>query len=139
MADHEEFDKEDEHEHTEECGHTPADHERMERLNTNMKKFLAENAEDMLETGMYEKLKNKIEKRLRAAGINPSLTTLKIFREGFEFGMFASQNVSNHVGPILAGINKMVLDKEKKSPIPKIDITKSVPMPPKEDGPAKQE
>lgn len=130
-----EFDKDDEHEHTAECGHTPEEHARMERLQKNFRKFLADNADDMLDPETYIKLKNKIEKRLKQAGITPSLTTLKVFREGYEFGLISHINMHNEVGRIFSGINKMVTEREPKKPKVAIDITKSLPLPPgKEDG-----
>lgn len=135
-----EFDREDDHEHSSDCGHTPEQHKklqgRVDRLQKNFKKFLADNADDMLEPGMYEKLVTKLEKRLRMQGLNPSsLSTIKAFREGFEFGIITHMNVGSEAGRIFAGINKMVMDKEKKGPQLDIDITKSKPLPLKEDDP----
>lgn len=128
-----EFDKDDE---GEDCGHTSEEHAKLngraDRLLENMKKFLAENAQDMLEDGQYDKLVKKIEKRLRTQDINPSLNNLKTFREGFEFGMVIHVNVGSQVVPVFAGISKMITDMEKKSK-PVIDITKSMPMPPKNE------
>lgn len=130
-----EFDRDDNHD-TSDCGHTDEEHAEMERkmkgraerLQTNFKKFLAENAEDMMEEGQYDKLKTKVEKRLRRAGISPSLTSLKIFREGFEFGMMTFMQLGGEGAKVFAGINKIVADKENKIPKMEIDISKSKPL-----------
>lgn len=126
---HSEFDdEEDEHEHSEGCGHTPDQHARMKRVQKNFEKFLADSAADMMEPGHFDKLQKKVEKSLRGIGCSMSLTNLKVMIEGFKFGMMTHMQVPNDLPSILAALQKMVSDREKKRPV--IDITKSKPLPP---------
>lgn len=128
---HSEFDDEDEHEHTADCGHSEEQHARMERVQKNFEKFLADSAADLMEPDMYEKLQKKVEKNFRKIECTMSYQNLKIFREGFEFGFMTQMQVPNELPKILAAVQKMVQDREKKRPI--IDITKSKPLPPNEE------
>ncbi len=136
------WDKDDENEdgeHSNNCGHTDAEHAEMKkqalekraRLQKNFKKFLADNAEDMLDDGMFEKIQKSVAKHLRDANASASYTSLKIFHEGFVFGMMTQLNVGSESSRVMAGINRMIKDKEPKKT--QIDITKSMPLPPKED------
>ena len=126
------WDKDEEgHEHTADCGHSDAEHARMKRVQDNFKKFLADNAEDMLDEGTFLKMKGKVEKHLREAGSSMTFTSLKIFREGFMFGMMAQLNIGADSARMLAGIGRLVREKEPKRA--KIDITQSKPLP-KDDG-----
>lgn len=127
-----EFDREDAHEHTPACGHTSEEHEKqkekIERVSANFKKFLAENAGDLMDDEVYQKLKTKIHKRLQKQGLSTSVSALKVFREGFEFAMMCHINVEGEIPPIFAGINKMVMERESATPKIPIDITKSKPL-----------
>lgn len=126
-----EFDKEDEHEHTEDCGHTEEQHARMNRVQKNLQKFMAENAMDMMDEKTFQKIEKRVRGHFHDAGATFTLTSLKLYLEGFQFGMMSQLNVPNATGSMLAAITKMVAD--KTPPKVEIDITKSKPMPKKKN------
>ncbi len=135
MSDHEEesiYDREEEHEHTNECGHTDADHQRMNRLGKNLKQFLADNAADMIDEETFQKMVKKVTNSLKEANASASFTSLKIYREGFMLGMMAGAQVGPMSSTILAGIGRMIKEKEPKKAV--IDITKSKPMKDEKEG-----
>lgn len=108
--------------------------EKMKRIRDKFSKFLADVADDMLTTSQIELIARNIEKKLRTAGISPSLSAFKAFSEGFDFGVISHLQLEEGVGQVFAGIRRVIRDKEGKKPKMEIDITKSKPLPPHEDG-----
>lgn len=136
MTDEEsEWDAEDDDELVEHHGHkhTKDEIEKIQRIQKNFRQFLIDNADDMLDPKLMEKIQGRVEKALSRQKLTPTLTNLKAFLQGYEFGVMTQMNLGDESARVFAGINKIVADREKK--IKKVDISESKPM---EDGKEKQ-
>lgn len=108
-------------------------HARMNRVDKKFKAFLEDIADDVMEPELLEKIEKKVRKRMNALGVPVTLTTLKAFSDGFEFGMTSTMKLEGNVAQLFIGLKKVVKDREAKKPKVEIDITKSQVLPPEEE------
>lgn len=114
VDDESEFDREDEHEHREDCGHSEHDHKRIDRVHKNFEKFLAENAGDLLNPEQLQKIQKKVDKLLKSNSLTSTLTSLKAFQVGYQFGVMTQTQLGPQSAQVYAGLTKLVSDREAK-------------------------
>lgn len=103
------------HEHNEECGHDEATHK---RIADKMNHFMEEVAEDLFTEKDLANLYLIIKAKLREDGAGTGLPYLKAFNQGFEFGIYASQNNGTDSIQLIAGMRR--ISKLKQEDIKKL-------------------
>lgn len=103
------------HEHSPDCGH---DEETHRRIAKKMDNFMEEVAEDLFTEKDLANLYSIIKSQLRKIGSGTSLPYLKAFNEGFEFGIYATQNAGKDSIQLIAGMKR--ISKLKQNEIAKL-------------------
>lgn len=127
MTDEEsEWDAEDEELEHNGHKHTREEIEKIQRIQKNFRQFLIDNADDMFDPELMQKLQKRVEKSLSRQQLTPTLTNLKAFMQGYEFGVMTQMNLGDESARVFAGLNKIVSDRQKK--VGKVDISASKPL-----------
>lgn len=94
------------HEHTEECGHTKEEHEKLARVQSKFDAFLEDAAEDMFDDKDLANLLTIVKGRLKKCKAGTSITYLRAFTAGFEFGTYAASK-NDHSMQLIAGMKRI--------------------------------
>jgi hypothetical protein len=91
------------HDHNEDCGHDEATHK---RLRAKLDNFLEEMADEMFSEKDLTNLYSIITSKLRESKLGTTLPYLKAFNDGFEFGIYASNNAPDAIS-LCAGMKRI--------------------------------
>jgi len=99
-----------EHEHDENCGHDEETHRRMKKR---FETFMEDVAEDLFTEKDLANLYMIIRSNLKEAGAGSSLSYLKAFSSGFEFGQYAANNHGPDSIQLIAGMKRIARLKQE--------------------------
>lgn len=99
------------HDHDGDCGHDDETHKRMSKK---FEAFMEDVADDLFSEKDLANLYSIITSCLRSNNIPTSLSYLKAFNEGFQFGQYASQNHGSDSIQMIAGMKRIAKLKQEE-------------------------